>query len=138
VNQHYHLIFVQSERLRRFRLEDLLHVLHFEKVIAAAQRAELRAAALLGAIRDLCGIYLYLVIIWVSVVLVLKKVGLLALIVGLVVQNVLVVFPMTSHLSRWYANAGLTGIAVITALLIYGFFTGLAGRPLFTGAALDK
>ncbi len=82
--------------------------------------------------------YLYLVIIWVSVVLVLKKVGLLALIVGLVVQNVLVVFPMTSHLSRWYANAGLTGIAVITALLIYGFFTGLAGRPLFTGAALDK
>jgi hypothetical protein len=82
--------------------------------------------------------YLYLVIIWFSVVLVLKKVGLLALIVGLVVQNVLVVFPMTSHLSRWYANAGLTGIAVITALLIYGFFTGLAGRPLFTGAALDK
>jgi serine/threonine-protein kinase len=82
--------------------------------------------------------YLYFVIIWFSIVLVLKKVGLLALIAGLVVQNVLVVFPMTSHLSRWYANAGLTGIAVITALLIYGFFTGLAGRPLFTGAALDK
>jgi len=54
------------------------------------------------------------------------------------VQNVLVVFPMTSHLSRWYANAGLTGIAVISALVVYGFFTGLAGRPLFTGAALDK
>jgi protein kinase-like protein len=82
--------------------------------------------------------YVYLAIIWVSIVVVLKKVGLLALIVGLVVQNVLIVFPMTSHLSRWYANAGLTGIVVITALLIYGFFTGLGGRPLFTGAALDK
>jgi len=82
--------------------------------------------------------YVYLVIIWVSIVLVLKKVGLLALIVGLVVQNVLVVFPMTSHLSRWYANAGLTGIAVISALVVYGFFTGLAGRPLFAAAALDK
>ena len=82
--------------------------------------------------------YVYLVIIWVSIVLVLKKVGLLALIVGLVVQNVLVVFPMTSHLSRWYANAGLTGIAVISALVVYGFFTGLAGRPLFTGPALDR
>jgi hypothetical protein len=71
-------------------------------------------------------------------VLVLKKVGLLALIVGLVVQNVLVVFPMGSHLSRWYASAGLTGVVVITALVVYGFFTGLAGRPLLTGAALDK
>ena len=82
--------------------------------------------------------YLFFAIIWFSIVLVLKKVGLLALIVGLVVQNVLVVFPMTSHLSRWYANAGLTGIVVIAALLTYGFFTSLAGRPLFTGAALDR
>jgi Protein kinase domain len=81
--------------------------------------------------------YLVLGIIWISIVLILKKVGLLALVVGLVVQNVLVVFPMTSHLSRWYANAGLTGIVVIAALLAYGFFIGLAGRPLFTGAALD-
>ena len=81
--------------------------------------------------------YLLLGIIWTSIVLILKKVGLLALVVGLVVQNVLVVFPMTSHLSRWYANAGLTGIVVISALLAYGFFIGLAGRPLLTGAALD-
>jgi serine/threonine-protein kinase len=82
--------------------------------------------------------YVTLGIIWISIVLMLKRVGLLALVVGLVVQNVLVVFPTTSHLSRWYANAGLTGIIVIAALLAYGFFTGLAGRPLFTGAALDR
>jgi hypothetical protein len=82
--------------------------------------------------------YLLLGIIWISIVLILKKVGLLALVVGLVVQNVLVVFPTTSHLSRWYANAGLTGIVVISALLTYGFFIGLAGRPIFTGAALDN
>jgi serine/threonine-protein kinase len=82
--------------------------------------------------------YLMLGIIWISIVLMLKKVGLLALVVGLVVQNVLVVFPMTSHLSRWYASAGLTGIVVISALLLFGFFTGLAGRPIFTGAALDR
>ena len=82
--------------------------------------------------------YFVLGVIWISIVLILKKVGLLALVVGLVVQNVLVVFPMTSHLSRWYANAGLTGIVVIAALLVYGFFTALAGRPIFTGAVLDK
>jgi serine/threonine-protein kinase len=82
--------------------------------------------------------YLILGIIWISIVLMLKKVGLLALVVGLVVQNVLVVFPTTSHLSRWYANAGLTGIVVIAALLAYGFFIGLAGRPIFTGTAFDR
>jgi len=82
--------------------------------------------------------YLLLGIIWISIVVILKKVGLLALITGLVVQNVLVVFPMTSHLSRWYANAGLTGIIVIAVLLAYGFYTARAGRPLFTAAALDR
>jgi serine/threonine-protein kinase len=82
--------------------------------------------------------YLYLALIWISIVLVLKKVGLLALVAGLVVQNVLMNFPLTSHFSRWYANAGLAGIIVVAALAVYGFFTGLAGRPLFTGAALDK
>src|SRR5713226_5263507 len=44
--------------------------------------------------------YLYLVFIGVLLLLVLKKVGLLALIVVLVLQNVLGVFPMRSHLSR--------------------------------------
>jgi serine/threonine-protein kinase len=82
--------------------------------------------------------YVYLALIWISIVVVLKKAGLLALVVGLVVQNILVVFPMTSHLSRWYANAGLTGIVVIAGLAVFGFFTALAGRPLFTGAALDR
>jgi len=82
--------------------------------------------------------FVLLGIIWLSIVLVLKRVGLLAIVVGLVVQNVLVVFPMTFHLSRWYATAGLTGIVVILALTIYGFFTALAGQRIFSADALDK
>jgi hypothetical protein len=82
--------------------------------------------------------FVLLGIIWLSIVLVLKRVGLLAIVVGLVVQNVIVVFPMTSHLSRWYATAGLTGIFVILALAIYGFFTALAGQQILTGETLDK
>jgi hypothetical protein len=77
-------------------------------------------------------------VIWLSIVLILKRVGLLAIVVGLVVQNILGVFPMTSHLSRWYATAGLTGIFVILALTLYGFFTALAGQRIFSGEALDK
>ena len=76
-------------------------------------------------------------IIWLSILLVLRRFGMLALVVGLVVQNVLTVFPTTSHFSRWYASAGLTGIVVILGLAIYGFYTSLGGKPLFTAAALD-
>jgi hypothetical protein len=82
--------------------------------------------------------FIFAAIIWGSIILILKRFGLLALIVGLVVQNVLVVFPTTSHLSRWYASAGLAGIAMIGLAVGCGFYTGLAGQPIFTGAALDK
>jgi serine/threonine protein kinase len=77
-------------------------------------------------------------IVWLSIIWVLRRYGLVALVVGLVVQNVLIVFPVTSHLSRWYASPGLTGIAAIAVLAIYGFRTALAGQPLLSGAVLDK
>lgn len=76
-------------------------------------------------------------VIWLSIVLILKRYGLLAMVVGLVVQNVLIVFPVTFHLSRWYASAGLTGILAIAALAAYGFHRSLAGKPLFSVEALD-
>ncbi len=82
--------------------------------------------------------FIFAAVIWLSIVLILKKFGLLALVVGLVVQNILAVFPTTSHLSRWYSSAGLAGIVVIALAAAYGFYTALAGQPLFTGAALDK
>jgi serine/threonine-protein kinase len=82
--------------------------------------------------------FLAAAVIWISIVLVLKKFGLLALIVGFVVQNILSVFPTTSHMSRWYSSAGLAGIVVIALAAAYGFYTALAGQPLFTAAALDK
>jgi Protein kinase domain len=82
--------------------------------------------------------FIFAAVIWGSIVLVLKKFGLLALVVGFVVQNILAVFPTTSHFSRWYANAGLAGIVVIALAAAYGFYTALAGQPVFTGAVLDK
>jgi serine/threonine-protein kinase len=77
-------------------------------------------------------------VIWFSIVIVLIRFGLLTLVLGLVVQNVLVVFPMTLHLSRWYGSAGLTGIAVIAALGVYGFFCALGGQRLFSVEALER
>jgi len=60
------------------------------------------------------------------------------LVVGLIVQNVLQVFPLTSHLSGWYAPVGLAGIFVIAAVGVYGFYASLGGKPLFSTAALDN
>jgi hypothetical protein len=77
-------------------------------------------------------------VLWLSIVLILKRFGLLALVVGLVIQNVLQVFPITSHFSRWYASSGLAGILVIAAVGVYGFYISLEGKPLFSAAALDN
>jgi len=59
------------------------------------------------------------------------------MVVGLVAQNVLVVSPVTSHLSRWYASEALTGVLAIAAIAAYGFRNSLGGKPLFTGEALE-
>ena len=82
--------------------------------------------------------YLFLGIIWLSILLMLRRFGMLTLVVGLVVQNVILVFPTTAHFSRWYAGAGLTAIVVTLGLALFGLRTGLGGTPLFTAEALDR
>jgi len=73
-------------------------------------------------------------VIWLSIYLVLRRFGLVALVTGLVVQNILVVSPVTTHWSRWYAANAIVGMAVIVALALYGFYTALAGQEIFPGA----
>jgi hypothetical protein len=79
-----------------------------------------------------------LVILYVSFLLVLKKYGLLPLIVGLAMQNVLISFPATVHLSRWYAAPALAGLSVIFLLTVYAFRAALAGQSLFSVDSLDR
>jgi hypothetical protein len=80
----------------------------------------------------------FLVILYLSFLLVLKRFGLLTLVVGLVVQQVLLIFPATIHLSRWYAAPSLVGMTAIAALTIYGFRTALAGQPAFSMKAFEQ
>jgi hypothetical protein len=96
----------------------------------------------LGAVTNTGGDYfwatfLFSAAIWLSIYIVLRRFGLLALIVGLVVQNMLVAFPMTSHLGRWYASGAIAGMAVIAALALFAFYNALAGQPLFAENPLD-
>jgi hypothetical protein len=40
-------------------------------------------------------------------------------------------FPLTTHLSVWYAKDALLALVSVLALAIYAFHTTLAGRPLW-------
>jgi hypothetical protein len=60
----------------------------------------------------------------------LIRFGLLTLIAGLLVNAVLLSFPVTTDLSAWYAGAGVTAMAVVAALAVVGFWLTMAGHAL--------
>lgn len=76
--------------------------------------------------------------IWLSIYVVLRRFGLVAVTAGLVIQNILIVFPITSHFDRWYAPSSITGLGVIAAIAVIAFRIALAGQPLFSEDALDR
>jgi hypothetical protein len=39
--------------------------------------------------------------------------------------------PFTSDLGNWYAGHMILGLSVLLALLGFGFYTSLAGQPIF-------
>jgi Protein kinase domain len=97
----------------------------------------------LGAITNTGGDYFWWTFIasaaiWLSIYLVLRRFGLVAVITGLVIQNILTVFPITSHLERWYATGAMVGMGVIAAIAVFAFKNALAGQPIFADSALER
>ncbi len=72
------------------------------------------------------------------VIFVLKRFGLFCLIVLGTTDDVLSRFVHSIQLSQWYAAPTILGVLFVLALAIYGFRVSLAGRPIFSGAALDE
>jgi hypothetical protein len=62
------------------------------------------------------------------------RIGLLACAVASWVFTISTVAP-TADPSLWYGRTALIGAGAILALALYGFRTGLAGRPVFSGKA---
>jgi serine/threonine-protein kinase len=60
----------------------------------------------------------------------LIRFGLLTLIAGLLVNAVLLSFPVTTDLNAWYAGAGLFAMAVVATLAAVGFWRTMAGQTL--------
>jgi hypothetical protein len=71
-------------------------------------------------------------LIWV-----LYRYGLLALITALFFLHLVIFYPITSDLSAWYAGDFVLALIVSLALAVFGFYTSLAGEPLFRGALPD-
>lgn len=68
------------------------------------------------------------VLVFGSVVLVLVRFGIVAQATVFLVSTLLTSFPVTRHLSAWYAPQGLLAVAIVLALVVYGYRTTLAGR----------
>ena len=68
-----------------------------------------------------------------SVVFLLLRFGLLAYAMGVFTVQILTEFPISRHISAWYAPSGVLAIVVIVALAIYGFRATLEGRPALAG-----
>jgi hypothetical protein len=64
-------------------------------------------------------------------VVALYRFGLLTAISALFVSHLMVFFPMTTELTAWYATNFTIALAICVALVGYGFYTSLAGQPLF-------
>ncbi|HZI17870.1 MAG TPA: serine/threonine-protein kinase [Pyrinomonadaceae bacterium] len=69
--------------------------------------------------------------------LILSRFGLLAAVFTQFFALTFFFFPMTPELWAWHSTATVFALAVTLSLLAYGFYTSLAGQPLFKGALDD-
>lgn len=67
----------------------------------------------------------------VVTVFLMRRLGLLWLVAAFVFQSLLTNFPLTTQGSAWYAGLSLAGILLMAAIVLYAFYTSLAGQPLF-------
>jgi serine/threonine-protein kinase len=77
-------------------------------------------------------------VFWGVTIFTLMRFGLFCLMVLFTTDAVLHYFVNSIQLSHWYAASTILGVLFVLALAIYGFRVSLAGRPVFSGAALDE
>jgi serine/threonine-protein kinase len=71
------------------------------------------------------------------VVWVLYRYGLLALIATIFFLHLTIFYPVTSDFSAWYAADFVLALLISLALAGFGFYTSLAGQPLFRASLPD-
>jgi hypothetical protein len=64
--------------------------------------------------------------------------GPIALISTLIFIHLRVFFPITTELTAWYAGDLVLDLIFLLALAFFGFYTSLAGQPVFSGGLLKE
>jgi len=75
------------------------------------------------------GVVFYIAV-WVLIMFVTIRLGLLAAILAVFFANSLLMLPLTSDLSAWYAGRTLFLLALLCAVVTAGFYVSLAGRQI--------
>jgi predicted Ser/Thr protein kinase len=70
-------------------------------------------------------------------VFVLYRFGLLAAVSAMFFAHLWIFYSVTTELSAWYATDFLIALTICVALAVFGFYTSLAGQPLFGGKLLE-
>ncbi len=76
-------------------------------------------------------------LLYVAIIVVLMRFGLLALVAAFLCSFWLRRFPITLDFSTWYAAGSILPMLAVMAVVGYGFHTALAGRPLLRDELLD-
>jgi serine/threonine-protein kinase len=79
----------------------------------------------------------FVVLTVATLLVLLTRFGLLAVVISFFVQNVFNVFPITLRPSAWYSSIGFAALVVVALLTLYGFHTSLGGRPLLDIARVE-
>lgn len=75
--------------------------------------------------------------VWGILIFVIVRFGILAALISFVYANTLLILPLTTDFSAWYANRAWFGLAVLAVVTGTGVYFALAGRPVFAGAMLQ-
>jgi hypothetical protein len=75
--------------------------------------------------------------VWATIVFVLVRFGLLAVVSLSLVQELLLVSPLTRDVSAWYAGASISVVLLVLLVAGVGFYTALGGRPLLSEELLE-
>ena len=67
-----------------------------------------------------------------------ERFGPLALMATLVVFHIWVFYPITTHLTTWYASSFVLVSIILLALAIYCFFVSLGGQKILSGKLLQE
>jgi serine/threonine-protein kinase len=114
-------------------------------LLSLVLRSELRAAIgawllFIGAFA-IGGVPLFVLVfsglLAASYIFVTSRFGMLAITVAQFVFFMIEFYPFTTDFSVWYAGVSIFALSVVTTLAVYGFYTSLAGEPLFRGHFLE-